>query len=334
MENPTKNQHFISQSEQRSNCIDDNTSKHKKRIYKFSIVDREDHTIRLVKEEGVKIKNNLSFFDLFSFDVTDNPIRKNLESFFQKYEADLDVCSRTLVSEVRDNAAVSIVTDLAAKFLKAKIMGIVRNPFCIASTLNMFQGLARVSPTDPQLLSVFKSIRNGAKPHAEKVCLEFGVSSKQYLDWLSVIFLALMIPPGSGVSVLESLVDGLIASPGKMCHLILATFEDIEGSRVALPDTGYLQGTEDPHHNMFMFNVNKNAFASFSFVDLEKQTIVRVPDVLRERIGVLGLGFSFQCHHNVLQLLKVFNALAVYQSTRHVFCADKSIYGVTTLPSH
>lgn len=331
MENPTKNQHFVSQAEQRSNCIDESVPNNKKRIYKFSIVDREEHTIQSIRESGVKIERNLSFSDLFSFEVKDGPLRKNLESFFQKYETDLEINSRALVLEARRNAGASIVTGLAARFLKAKLMGVVRNPYCIDRTLTLFQGLGGYVPTDAQQLSVFESVLKGSKPHSEKVCAEFGISPQQYLDWLSIIYLALVVPPGSSLSVLESIVDSLIASPGMMCHLIVATFDDIEGCRVVLPDTGYLQGTEDPHHSIFMFNVNKNAYAAFSFINLNEQTLVPVPEGLRDRINTYGISFSYQYHHNAFKLLGVFNALAVYQSIKHVFCADKIVYGVNNL---
>lgn len=331
MKNPTKNQHYVSQVEQRSNCIDEAVSNDKMRIYEFSIVDRDEYKIRLTRGDGVKIKKNLSYSDLFSFEVENGPLRKNLESFFHKYETSLGANSRDLISAVRDNCGVSVVTALAASFLKAKLMGVIRNPFCIGRTLSLFKSFDGLAPTDPQLLTIFRDISSGDKPHLERVCSAFEVTPKQYLDWLSIIYLALVVPPGSGVSILESMVDGLIASPGKMCHLILATFDDVEGSRVLLPDTGYLQGTEDPHHNMFLFNVNKNAYASFSFVDLSVQTIVPVPEILRDRIRTYGLSFSFQYHHNDFQLLRMFNALAVYQSIRHVYCADKSVYGVSNL---
>ncbi|MND33320.1 hypothetical protein D3C81_858070 [compost metagenome] len=83
MENLTRNQHFISQSEQRSNCIDDCRPKDKQRIYKFEIADRENSVVRLTNTAGVKIKKNLSFDDLFSFDVKSSSIRRNLEHFFR-----------------------------------------------------------------------------------------------------------------------------------------------------------------------------------------------------------------------------------------------------------
>ncbi len=331
MENATKNQHFISQSEQRSNCIDEDAEKHKKRIYKFSIVDREEHAIRLISRCGVVIKKNLSFGDLFSFDVSDDPLRKNLETYFQRFEKDLDQISKELIAEVVQRASAAIVADLSAKVLKGKLMGMIRNPFCISRNVRLFDAFLNVYPTDPDLLASFMAIREGTKPHLEKVCAVFEVTPEEYLNWLQIIFLALMISPVTGVSILEDMVDGLMSSPGSMCNLILATFDDVPGQRVALPDTSYLQGTQDPNHNMFLFNLTKCAYAAYSFVNLAKQTMVPVPPVLRERIELLGLGFSYQTHNNNLQLLRSFNSLAVYQSRKHVFCAEEEIYGVNCL---
>lgn len=331
MENATKNQHFISQSEQRSNCIDESVDKHKRKIYKFLIVDREDHSIRLVSNEGVGIKKNLSFGDLFSFDVSEDPLRKNLETFFQRFEADLDRCSRELIHHAQKRASDSLIASLSAKVLRGKLMGMIRNPFCISRNVKTFDAFLNVYPTDQALLRSFLAIREGTKPHLEKVCAEFDVTPEEYLNWLQIIFLALMISPVTGVSILEDMVDGLMSSPGSMCNLMLATFDDVELHRVALPDTSYLQGTQDPNHNIFLFNLTKNAYAAFSFMNLEKQTLVPVPPVLRERIKMFGLSFSYQAHHNDLRLLKTFNALAVYQSKRHVFCAEDEIYGANCL---
>lgn len=331
MENATKNQHFISQSEQRSNCIDENVEKHRRRIYKFSIVDREQHAIRLVSEEGVAIRRNLSFGDLFSFDVTDDPLRKNLEIYFQRFEKDLDQLSRELVAQSIRRASNSTISELSARVLKGKLMGMIRNPYCISRNVRLFDAFMNLYPTDPELLASFMAIREGTKPHLGKVCAEFEVTPLEYLSWLQIIFLALMISPVTGRSILEEMVEGLMSSPGSMCNLILATFDDVSGRRVALPDTSYLQGTQDPNHNMFLFNLTKFSYAAYSFVNLAKQTMVPVPHVLRERIELLGLGFSYQTYHNNLQLLKSFNSLAVYQSKNHVFCAEKDVYGVSCL---
>lgn len=331
MDNLTRNQHFISQTEQRSNCIDESRPKEKQRIYKFEIADRENNVVRLTNTEGVKIKKNLSFDDLFSFDVKSSRLRKNLEDFFQKFEMDLASTTDLLISESKANSGSDVLKGAAERVFKAKFMGWVRNPYLIAQTIDMHKRLVGMHPTDPLLLAHFSDIRAGTKPHLAGVCAEFGVTSEQYFQWLEILFMALMNPPGATKSILESSVEEIFESKGKMCHLIVATFDDIPGCRVALPDTGYLQGTNDPNHNMFLFNLSRSALASFNVVDLSKQTLVKIPPRMRGQEASFNIKFSAQHHHNDMRLLKVFNGLAAYQAHSHIFCADPKIFGITTI---
>ncbi|WP_346394429.1 hypothetical protein [Pseudomonas syringae] len=331
MENLTRNQHFISQSEQRSNCIDDCRPKDKQRIYKFEIADRENSVVRLTNTEGVKIKKNLSFDDLFSFDVKSSSMRKNLEHFFQKFEVDLAPAADLLVYESKVNSGSSVLKVAAERVFKAKFMGWIRNPYCIVRTIDMFKGLAGLYPTDPLLLVEFSDIRTGRKPHLAGVCAKFGVTNEQYFQWLEILFLALMTPPGGTKSILESSVEKIVESKGHMSHVIVATFDDVAGRRVAIPDTGYLQGTQDPSHNMFLFNLSRSAFVSFNVVDLSKQTLVQIPWHMKEQVGSFNIKFSAQHHHNDMRLLERFNVLAAYQAHSHIFCADPQVFGVTTV---
>lgn len=331
MDNLTRNQHFISQTEQRSNCIDESKPKDKKRIYKFEIADRENSVVRLTNAEGVKIKTNLSFNDLFSFDVKSSRLRKNLENFFHKFEMDLAPATGLLISESKLNPGSDVLKGAAERVLKAKFMGWIRNPYLIAQTINIYKELVGMYPTDPLLLVHFSDIRVGEKPHLTEVCAEFGVTSELYFQWLEILFLALMTPPGATKSILESTVDWIVESKGKMGHLIVATFDDIPGCRVALPDTGYLQGTNDPHHNMFLFNLSRSAFASFNVVDLSKQNLANIPPQIKGKVESLNIKFSVQHHHNDMRLLGFFNGLATYQANSHIFCADPKIFGVTTI---
>lgn len=186
-------------------------------------------------------------------------------------------------------------------------------------------------PTDPKLLSDFCDIRTGFKPHLAAVCAEFGVTSEQYFQWLEILFLALMVPPGGTKSILEESVEKLIESTGYMNHVIVATFDDVAGCRVAVPDTGYLQGTNDPHHNMFMFNLNRSAFAAFNVLELSKQTIVEVPAWMKDQVGSFNIKFSAQHHHNDQRLLERFNVLSAYQAHSHIYCADPQVFGITTI---
>lgn len=331
MENLTRNQHFISQSEQRSNCIDESRAKDKQRIYKFEIADRENSVVRLTSTDGVRIKKNLSFDDLFSFDVQSSSLRKNLEDFFQKFEADLAPAADLLISESKVNSGGDVLKGAAERVFKAKFMGWIRNPYSIARTINMYKGLVGLYPTDPLLLADFSDIRAGTKPHLADVCAEFGVTSDQYCQWLEILFMALMTPPGGAKSILESSVEKIVESKGHMGHVIVATFDDVAGCRVAIPDTGYLQGTQDPNHNMFLFNLSRSAFASFNVVDLSKQTLVKVPSHMRGQVGSFKIKFSAQHHHNDMRLLERFNLLAAYQAHSHIFCADPKVFGVTTI---
>jgi len=331
MDNLTRNQHFISQTEQRSNCIDESRPKDKQRIYKFEIADRENSVVRLINTEGVKIKTNLSFDDLFSFDVKSSKLRKNLEDFFQKFEMDLVPATELLISESKVNSGSDVLKDAAERVFKAKFMGWIRNPYLIARTIDMFEGLTGMHPTDPLLLAHFSDIRAGTKPHLAGVCTMFGVTSEQYFQWLEILFLALMTSPGATKSILESTVEKIVESEGKMGHLIVATFDDIPGCRVAVPDTGYLQGTDDPNHNMFLFNLRRSAFAVFNVVDLTEQTLVKIPPRMRRQVGSYNIKFSAQHHHNDMTLLERFNGLAAYQAHSHIFCADPKIFGITTI---
>jgi len=331
MDNLTKNQHFISQTEQRSNCIDESRPKDKQRIYKFEIVDLENSVVRLTNTEGVKIKKNLSFEDLFSFDVKSSKLRKNLEVFFQKFETDLLPATELLLSESKGNSGGDVLKASAERVFKAKFMGLIRNPYLIARTIEMFEALVGVHPTDPLLLAHFSDIRAGKKPHLAGVCAMFGVTREQYFQWLEILFLALMTPPGATKSILESTIEQIVESVGKMCHLIVATFDDIPGCRVAVSDTGYLQGTNDPTHNMFLFNLSRSAFAVFNVVDLSKQNLVKIPPHIKWQVGSYNIKFSAQRHHNHMDLLKLFNVMAAYQAHSHIFCADPKIFGITTI---
>ena len=335
MDNPTRNQHFISQAEQRNNCIDKSRPKNRQRIYKFEIADRENRVVRLTNKEGVRIEKNLSFDDLFSFDVSSNvkipKLRKNFEDFFQKFETDLVSATHLLISESKVNSGSDVMKDTAERVFKAKLMGGIRNPYLIALTIHIFREWVGMHPTDPVLLAHFSDIRAGTKPHLDKVCAEFGVTREQYFQWLEILFLALMTPPGATKSMLESIVEMLVESKGKKSHLILATFDDIPGCRVALPDTGYLQGTNDPNLTRLIYNLNRNAFAIFDMVDLSNQTIVNIPPQMRGKVGSYNIKFSTQHHHNDMSLLEFFNSLAAYQAHSHIFCADPQIFGITTI---
>ena len=74
MMNQTKNQHFISQIEQRLNASNPEAAPAKQRIYEFEIVDRDCRVLRLSGSRGRPVANNLSMRDLFTFDIAKDKI--------------------------------------------------------------------------------------------------------------------------------------------------------------------------------------------------------------------------------------------------------------------
>ena len=81
LENDTRNQHFVTQGEQRLNALNPQADPSNLRIYSFEVVDRENYILALESPNGRPIGSNLSLFDLFSFDVPgDSRLRLNFES--------------------------------------------------------------------------------------------------------------------------------------------------------------------------------------------------------------------------------------------------------------
>ena len=69
LENDTRNQHFLTQGEQKLNALNPQADPSNLRIYSFTVFDRENYILALESPNGRPIGSNLSLFDLFSFDV-------------------------------------------------------------------------------------------------------------------------------------------------------------------------------------------------------------------------------------------------------------------------
>jgi hypothetical protein len=135
MLNITRNHHFLAQVEQRLNAIDSTIPKKKQRIHSFQIKDRESYALELTSDNGVKIENNLSFNDLFSFDILNEGQRMNLEQAFGRYEQDVGKLTESLLNKVKSNN-----TDIKKEILEIftlKLLNTFRNPYCIEKTLNL-----------------------------------------------------------------------------------------------------------------------------------------------------------------------------------------------------
>lgn len=108
LENDTRNQHFVTQGEQRLNALNPQADASNLRIYSFTVVDRENYTLALESPNGRPIGSNLSLFDLFSFDVAGNSrLRLNFESLFHKYEGNIEAHTRSLLAKLNTGSGTS-----------------------------------------------------------------------------------------------------------------------------------------------------------------------------------------------------------------------------------
>ena len=153
LENDTRNQHFLPRAEQKLNAMNPRADAHKLRIYSFEVVNRENYTLALESQNGRLIGNNLSLFDLFSFDVPGGSrLRLNFELLFQKYEEYIAAHTKSLLAKL--NASSGDIKAEIIDLFAAKLLNFVRNPFSIIKVLNSFPGVASYDPTDPDRKSV------------------------------------------------------------------------------------------------------------------------------------------------------------------------------------
>jgi hypothetical protein len=332
LENDTRNQHFISQSEQRLNALNPHAPQAKQRIYSFEVIDRENYKLALEDLRGRPIESNLLRLDLFSFDVPDESrLRLNFESQFQKYEGNIKSHTESLLSKL--NAGNYDVRTEVINMFAAKLLNFVRNPFSVVKVLNTFPGLAHYHPTDPVLLADYRRIVTGRKPQRAHLCAQLDISEMQYDEWLGVLFM-LMVPMADGQpSFFQDMIRRLLEDRKTY---IAAFIGEYDSARCLLSDRGVSQPIADGPHTAFSFNVRANAFMDFVFVD--PATMVQgnaSPEFIAQAVAAwerLPKQLNVTFVRNNIEMLARFNRRAVEQCYKRVFCSVKDGI-VLTAPS-
>ncbi|PNK60786.1 hypothetical protein [Psychrobacter sp. FDAARGOS_221] len=127
LRNLTKNQHYISQVEQRLNAMNPKAKKENQRIYVFNVESRDlNPTVVLNSKKGVKIENNLSLIDLFSFDVLEDGEKYNFESLFNRYEKRIADNTKSLLAKIESNK--NDIKDEVIYIFISKFINAIRNP--------------------------------------------------------------------------------------------------------------------------------------------------------------------------------------------------------------
>jgi hypothetical protein len=331
--NDARNQHFISQGEQRLNAFNPQAPQAKQRIYSFQVIDREHYTLALENPRGLQIESNLSRLDLFSFDVPDQSrLRLNFEAQFQKYEGNIKAHTESLLSKL--NAGNYDVRTEIINLFAAKLLNFIRNPFCIVKVLNTFPGLATFSPTDPALLADYSRIVTGRKPHRTHLCSQLDISEAQYDEWLGVLFM-LIVPMAYGQpSFFQDMIRRLLEDRRTY---VAAFIGEYDAAGCLLSDRGFSQPIADGPHLGFSFNLRANAFMDFVFVD--PTTVVQgegAPEFITQTVAAWErrpnkeLNVTFV--RNNVEMLARFNRRAVEQCYERVYCSVKDGI-VLTAPS-
>jgi hypothetical protein len=262
--NSTRNQHFVSQVEQKLNACNPASNSGRFRIYSFRIADREHYQLALEQPHGRSIDSNLSMLDLFSFDVAGGRrLRSNLEQLFQKYESGIERHTRSLLDKISRNQFD--VNEELVELFAAKLLNFTRNPFCIEKVLNSFPGLAGVQPTDAALLAIYRQIITGKRPHQAYLCAQLGISNQRYEEWLQTLFMLLAPININGGNLFEGCIKGLFENRASHLGAFLGVYDE---PGVLLSDRGFAQPIADSPKIMAMsFNLSSTAFVDFAFAD-------------------------------------------------------------------
>ncbi|MGI9280074.1 MAG: hypothetical protein ACR2PX_10660 [Endozoicomonas sp.] len=326
MINNTKNHHFVSQVEQRMNSINSDISKNNQRIYSFSITDREKYEVELDSENGVKIRENLSFDDLFTIEVIDSSLRANLEDAFGRYETNLSKLTDSLLSKIK--AKDSNISNELLNIFALKFINTFRNPFCIEKTLNTIGLLSKHIPTDKKLNNHYSKIDTSNAISIRKYAQKFNVTEAQYREWLKCLFMLLIPKKVNDDRFIDQFIKDFFTERKNSINILISTYSE-RFSSVLLSDRSFTFFEDPKGHIVYEFNLTSNTFISYIFTDLTKF-------IKNKRILNSILKFNSEVKPDVrvnyrtdaLDLLSAYNKRVVYQSFNTVYCKNQKIYGL------
>lgn len=321
LKNQTKNQHFISQTEQRLNASNPDAKMCNQQIYKFKILNREDHQIA----EGTlaKIGNTLSLNDLFSFDVIGKKDRSNFEILFNKYETDLKEHTTNLLNKI--NASEADIKNEVVNLFVSKFLNFIRNPYTAKKVLNSFPNLTTYHPTDEKLLSAYKAIIEGRKPQIEYLCEQINLPKEDYINWLKTIFMLTAVVDSNGYNFLESLLAEIFNNPKTIIQVGIYQYDQ---EICLLSDRGFTNPLDQDGVMSFDFNLNKNSFIRFVFLDIQVVSPAWATEEIITKYCEQPKNIKVSFFKNDMELLDSYNKLVIYQSFEHVFAAKEMPFGV------
>lgn len=319
----TKNQHFLSQTEQRLNAIDPSVNKQRQQIYEFEVLSRVGGALQLGMPKRKKIATNLSLLDLFSFDVDRSQnLRQNFEALFHKYENEIAHHTESLLSKVAIGD-YTVGRELENIFA-AKMLGFARNPYSIEKILDTFGEFADFIPVEPDKLFLFNKVLAGSRAHQDYLCKTLNISAEQYGCWLRLLFMMLAeLKPGFQ-PLFDQLVKRFFTSNQFAIAVMVCTYSQ---PSCLLSDRAVTTGVDNPQFDGFDFNLSSKAFIRYVLAD---RTLQHRPVGMSQAEFDLAISGNVPVtmffRHDDGDLLRGFNRNVITQSYKHVFCAcDKNI---------
>jgi len=321
--NPTWNQHYITQAEQRLNAIDRSKPKDRQRIWAFRVDDHDSHALAVPTKE--RIKYSLSLEDLFSLHVFDERQRANLESLFEQYERKITSDSQRLIDKLRTNQSrLNIRSELRSIFT-SKLLNFARNPNGIVKALNTFGAVTDHKFGDPEMQREFAELCAGSRPQRDTVCATFGVSPDAYDRWLQMLYMLLIETrtDAGPFSLFRDVVAGMFGN--NFVTVFVFEYTDDNPEHVCLLSDRGLNSYEAPLGQgfaaIFEFNLNAKTFACFSFAD---------PTLYSERLPASTIAAA-SGQLIVTRVIDDISCLVKYNQRTMSHCASM-VFGATPSP--
>lgn len=327
--NVVKNQHFISQVEQRFNAIDSKEPKQKQRIFEYKVNHESQGGYEFSQPSGVKISKNLSWNDLYTYEYFDQSLRHNLEIFFGTFESRIYQLTNKIISE--KTLSRSEFQELVA----VKIMNIIRNPYCIKENLELFSVLVAQVPTDKLLIAEYLKIDKMQVNNG--LILELGVSEDDFKKWLKIIFHLVMDykyedkGEEKNFNILRALVDQLFDLNNKY---VLVSLFSYDKEVCLLSDKGHNNLSRNKDELFLEFNLTKNdfivVFAVPNTLDVlggiigGEEVEMVVKSLKKEGIKNLKMGMlEIKKYVNEIEKLKGFNTRTIQNCYKNFYSASK-----------
>ncbi|CAK1722267.1 conserved hypothetical protein [Vibrio crassostreae] len=315
MKNYTKNQHYLSQAEQRLNAVNPCAGNKKQKIYGFEV----SGDGQLGCPKLLKIESTLSDLDLYSFSILEDKARLNFESEFGRYESEIESWVASLNSKVKNG--FSDVAEEVQHIFVLKFLNTLRNPFTIKETLQIFKKYSNYYPTNVELREIYSKIDTEVKPHMSTICERYGVMDSEYLAWLKILYLLLYVRDNEGSNLLESVVKSFYENAVHHIQVFVCRYSREQS--VLLSDKGFNKFDSSESCINYEFNLDYKSHIAFAFTDVT----AALPDHPlhgNERIIELFKSMPQQINLRVEvdneELLSAYNIRTVTQASGMVFC--------------